>query len=236
MALISYYLAQLKDVTMLSIIVRLFLAALLGGIIGMERGRRRRAAGLRTHMLVCMGAALVMVTNQYIFIEFGASDPSRLGAQVISGIGFLGVGTIIVDKQQQVKGLTTAAGLWTCACMGLALGIGFYAGAIIACLFILITVIILNRLEREIINKSKFIEVYAEFENHSCINRFINYLTANSVKVVQVEIVQPRNHANEQNDKAASNITLKLPKRNLHSHVLEEMDSVAGVVLIEELS
>ena len=131
--------ANLKDITCLSTFVRLILAAICGGMIGIEQGCRRRAAGLRTHMLVCMGASLVMITNQYIHTEFGIPDLTRLGAQVISGIGFLGVGTIIVDKQHQVKGLTTAAGLWACACMGLAIGIGFYSGAIMACIFILLT-------------------------------------------------------------------------------------------------
>lgn len=185
--------------------------------------------------LLIRNAALVMITNQYVFKEFGASDPSRMGAQVISGIGFLGAGTIMVDKQQQIKGLTTAAMLWTCACMGLALGIGFYIGAIVSCLFILITVIILNRIEHDIIHKSKFIEIYAEFENYSCINRFINHVSVYSIKVIQVELVQPRKSANEQDGMAASVLTLKLPKRNLHSHVLEEIDSIDGVILIEEL-
>ena len=231
----DYYFEELKDLTIVSITARLFLSALLGGMIGMERGRRRRAAGLRTHMLVCIGAALVMITNQYIFIEFNASDPTRLGAQVISGIGFLGVGTIIVDKHQHVKGLTTAAGLWTCACMGLAVGVGFYAGALIACLFIMITVIILNRFESSIINKSRFIEAYVEFENYSCINKFVSYLTAHSINVTRIEIIQPRNNAGNRNDIAAADFTLKLPKGDLHSRVLENLEDAMGVLSIQEL-
>lgn len=235
MEFITQHMTWLKNDTIVSTFLRLFLAAVFGGIIGMERGRRRRAAGLRTHMLVCMGAALVMITNQYISTEFGGSDPSRLGAQVISGIGFLGVGTIIVDRQQQVKGLTTAAGLWACACMGLALGVGFYSGAIIACIFILSTIITLNRLEQHIINRSRTMEVYVEFEHHGCINEFIQIITQNAIKVMQIEIVQPRNSTNKEDTRAASILTLKLPKRHLHSNIIIEMNSHDGVLVLKEL-
>jgi len=144
-----------QNVTIVSTLTRMFLAAVFGGMVGIERGQRNQAAGLRTHMLVCMGATLVMITNQYITSTFEMSDPSRLGAQVISGIGFLGVGTIIVDGQQRVRGLTTAAGLWACACVGLSVGIGFYLGAFIAILFILLTIIVLNKFERRIIRKAR---------------------------------------------------------------------------------
>ena len=124
----------LRDINMVSIILRLSLAMIFGGIIGFDRGKKKRPAGFRTHILVCIGSALAMITNQYIVQVMGmGGDPTRLGAQVISGIGFLGAGTILVTGRQQVKGLTTAAGLWASACMGLALGIGFYEGAIIGC-------------------------------------------------------------------------------------------------------
>ena len=116
---------ELREVTLLAVIIRIASAALFGGLLGLEREIKNRAAGLRTYMLVCVGACLVMVTNQYIFETFGASDPVRMGAQVVSGIGFLGAGTIIVTRRNQIKGLTTAAGLWSAAGVGLALGVGF---------------------------------------------------------------------------------------------------------------
>lgn len=226
---------QLKDLTLASTLLRLFLAAVCGGMVGMERGRRRRAAGLRTHMLVCIGATLVMITNQYIFLEYGTSDPARLGAQVISGIGFLGVGTIIVDRQHQVRGLTTAAGLWTCACMGLAIGIGFYIGALIACVFILGTIIILNRFERHIIGKSRIMEVYAEFGDHQDVTHFINKVVNSAIKVDHLEMVQPRGHQGTDDKRVAAVMTLQLPKRHLHTKVLEELDAVSNLLLIEEM-
>ena len=125
--------AFMYDLNVYSICIRLLLAILLGGIIGLERGASRHAAGFRTHILVCVGAALAMLTNQFIMISFdGSIDPARLGAQVITGVGFLGVGTILVTGSKKIKGLTTAAGLWASACLGLAAGIGFYDGAVLA--------------------------------------------------------------------------------------------------------
>lgn len=120
----------IREVTHKAIIVRIILSTIIGGIIGIERGSKNRPAGLRTHMLVCLGATVVMITNQYVEQLFNTGDPLRLGAQVISGIGFLGAGSILVTRRNQIKGLTTAAGLWAAACIGLAIGIGFYELAI----------------------------------------------------------------------------------------------------------
>ena len=100
---------------------------MLGGIVGVEREKKGRPAGLRTYMLVCSGSALVMMTNQYLAVCYPQVDVSRMASQVISGIGFLGAGTIILTGKNQVRGLTTAAGLWAVACLGLAIGIGFYS-------------------------------------------------------------------------------------------------------------
>ena len=121
----------LKEPNTVSMLVRLTLAAFCGGLIGIGRVKKRRPAGFRTHTLVCLGAALTMIISQYLWARGQSTDLSRLGAQVINGIGFLGAGTIIVTGRQQIKGLTTAAGLWASACMGLAIGAGFYAGAIV---------------------------------------------------------------------------------------------------------
>ena len=118
-----------REVTQEAVVLRILLAIVIGGLIGLERGLKNRPAGLRTYMLVCVGSCLIMLTNQYIYQCTGAGDPMRLGAQVVSGIGFLGAGTIVVTRHNQIKGLTTAAGLWASAGVGLALGIGFYEAA-----------------------------------------------------------------------------------------------------------
>ena len=129
------------------IIMRLLLALVLSGLIGMEREKKSRPAGLRTHVLVCVSSALVMLTSKYISDEIGGTDPARLGAQVISGIGFLGAGTIL-RQGVSIKGLTTAASLWAVACMGLAIGVGFYEGAIVVAIIIYFSLFLLRKFEK----------------------------------------------------------------------------------------
>jgi putative Mg2+ transporter-C (MgtC) family protein len=135
-----------------SMVTRLIVACLLGGIIGFEREHVHRPAGFRTHILVCVGSALVMVTSEYIYNHYSASvnvDPARLGAQVISGIGFLGAGTIIKEGIS-VKGLTTAASLWAVSCVGIAVGIGFYSGAFAATVIIFLTLVVIKKTQGKI--------------------------------------------------------------------------------------
>lgn len=149
MRMIAEHFPVLMDLNWISLIVRTALALFCGGVVGYERDRYGMPAGLRTHMLVCLGAALTMMTNQFAVELLGATDPVRLGAQVVSGIGFLGAGTIIVTGRYHVSGLTTAAGLWASACMGLAIGVGFYEGAILTCLAIIFIERVLLRAERK---------------------------------------------------------------------------------------
>ncbi len=144
----------------IEIVLRILVAGMLGGLIGFERERRQRPAGFRTHILVCIGAALVMIVSEYMYQEFATTsvDPSRLGAQVISGIGFLGAGTIIRDKFK-VKGLTTAASLWAVACIGLAVGMGYFYIAIISAVIIFMTLALLGRIEKKTKTKEEFAKI-----------------------------------------------------------------------------
>ncbi|KAB3537710.1 MgtC/SapB family protein [Alkaliphilus pronyensis] len=149
------------------IIIRLLVATLLGGVIGIERESVKRAAGFRTHILVCTGAALVMLLSIFIFENyksFTSTDPARLGAQVISGIGFLGAGTIIKDGNT-IKGLTTAASLWSVASIGLALGAGFYSGAVITAIIVLIALKIFSKLEIYIPDRRSIIAIKLNIDN-----------------------------------------------------------------------
>ncbi|MFO7611831.1 MAG: MgtC/SapB family protein [Clostridia bacterium] len=129
-------------------VLRILMALVCGGIIGYEREYKNRPAGLRTHMMVCIGSALVMITSQYLYEKYapGTMDPARLGAQVISGIGFLGAGTIIRERFS-VKGLTTAATLWVVACIGIAIGSGYYILSGIATVVIFLSLILFRKLE-----------------------------------------------------------------------------------------
>ncbi|MDO4477592.1 MAG: MgtC/SapB family protein [Lachnospiraceae bacterium] len=111
-------------------VIRMALAAIFGFVIGMEREKKGRQAGTRTHAIVCVASCMIMVVAIYLNRNFGTGDVARLPAQVISGVGFLGAGTILVTKDNRIRGLTTAAGLWACACMGVAVGSGFYAGSV----------------------------------------------------------------------------------------------------------
>ena len=127
---------------------RLSVAAFCGGCIGLERERKHRPAGFRTHILICLGAAMTTLTSQYLVLNLHLyTDMARLGAQVIAGIGFIGAGTIIITKRRQVKGLTTAAGLWASAIVGLCCGAGFVEGAIIATAIILFAEFVFAKLE-----------------------------------------------------------------------------------------
>lgn len=154
-----------------AVALRILLAALLGGLIGFERGRRGRAAGLRTHVLVCLGATMTALTGLYISHQIGLdADPVRISAQVISGIGFLGAGTILTRGQSQVTGLTTAAGLWTTAAIGLAIGFGFYWGVLVAFLVVILTNTFLSRFERS--SKRLAEHVYVELDDVRAVNTF----------------------------------------------------------------
>lgn len=153
---------ELLEINIWSVALRILLALIFGGCIGLERGYHGRAAGLRTHILVCLGAAMAAMTGIFEVSVLGFSaDPLRVGAQVVSGIGFLGVGTIIVRNRSQVTGLTTAAGLWATASIGIAVGIGFYCAAIIAFLVTFITITLLIRLEK---NSKKSTKTYCYIE------------------------------------------------------------------------
>lgn len=131
----------------LGIFFKLILSVLCGGIIGWERERYHKPAGFRTHTLVCMGSALFMMVSIYISSKYSQSDPARIAAQVVTGIGFIGAGTIWMSRGS-VKGLTTAATLWSTAGVGLAIGCGFYSGAIIASVFILIVLLAFPYMEK----------------------------------------------------------------------------------------
>ena len=148
----------------MELLLRIFVAMILGMLIGNERKNRMKSAGMRTHALVALGAALMMVVSKYGFSDTVQGDGARLAAQVVSGVGFLGAGTIVVTHRNQIKGLTTAAGLWASAGVGLALGIGFYEGAIIAAIGVYLILAILQRLDSRMHKKI----LYNTHSQHDC--------------------------------------------------------------------
>ena len=145
-------------VSNIEVVLRLLLAVLLSGLVGLEREAKGRAAGFRTHILVCVGSCLVMLTGVYLTERYrgmGGVDPTRLAAQVVSGIGFLGAGTII-QFRDSVRGLTTAASVWAAAGVGLAVGCGFYIGAVATTGLVLMVLLVLHGLESKVGGKSRW--------------------------------------------------------------------------------
>lgn len=171
---------------------RILMALIVGGIIGLERGRQGRAAGMRTHILVCLGATLTSMTGVYAFeiLEFG-NDPLRIAAQVISGIGFLGVGTILIKGRFQITGLTTAAGIWCAATIGIALGIGYYEGALVTFLAAVTAVTIMHRLDYRITRHHSRFGIYVEITSAQKVRSIVDYMSKN-YRITDVQITPPR--------------------------------------------
>ena len=221
-----------REITYLSVIVRILAAIAVGGFIGLERATKNRPAGLRTYMLVCVGACLIMLTNQYIYQYTGAGDPMRLGAQVVSGIGFLGAGTIIVTGHNQIKGLTTAAGLWASAGVGLALGFGFYEAALTAAIGIYVILTILQRLESRVNKKIRVFEIYVELLTSIHLSDFTKQLRSMDI---QIEGIQFESDDYAEGGTRGAVIALKTKQREDHDLILEKIRAIDGVAYLEEL-
>lgn len=183
---------ELETFNEISVVVRIFLAMLLGGLIGIEREKSKRPAGFRTHILVCVGSCMTALIGLFVWNEMGnVTDPVRISAQVISGIGFLGVGTILVKEHDHITGLTTAAGLWTTAAIGIACGYGFYLVAGIGTLVVAITSAILFKLETGSRKRNRIRMIYLELAGTEYINEYTDWFSQ-ELKAKNVIIVPPR--------------------------------------------
>lgn len=221
-----------RELTYASLAVRILASILLGGMIGLDRGLKNRPAGLRTYMLVCLGACIVMITNQYVFQAFGVGDPVRMGAQVVSGIGFLGAGTIIVTARNQIKGLTTAAGLWASACVGLALGIGLYEVAVIGGVSIFVVLALMHKLDFLMRRNTRIMEVYVELKRSVPLGAFLDFVRAQNFEPSNLQM-QLENTSDL--DVLAFSVTLKGPKECSHSDIVQTVRNMDGVSYMEEL-
>lgn len=223
----------ISELNTLSITIRLLLAIICGGLIGLDRGRKGQAAGCRTHMLVCLGSALAMMTNIFIVNEYSPnSDPTRIGAQVVSGIGFLGAGSILVTSKNQIRGLTTAAGLWASACMGLAIGVGFYEIAIIGNIFIFGVMTFVDKFAKKLYGISRYMEVYIEFEDSHVLQRLIVYSRDKHYEIDNIQVVKNKEIDNA---KTGAIFRIKTEKSKNHSEVIAEFSEIKGLMFIEEL-
>lgn len=223
----------LRDVTLVSVTVRMLLAVVCGGIIGIEREYKRRPAGFRTHILICLGAAMTTLTSQYLYLNMHYyTDMARLGAQVVAGIGFIGAGTIIVTRRQRVKGLTTAAGLWASAIIGLSLGGGFYEGGLFATALILMAELFFSKLEYRMLENAPEVNLYMEYTNKPCLEAVLKLFRDLELKVLNMEIT--RSTGSEKHN-ACAIFTLRLNKKCRVEQLLEDMHATEGVVSVEEL-
>lgn len=219
----------LRDISTLSVMVRLFAAVLCGGVIGIEREHKRRPAGFRTHILICLGAAMTTMISQFLFLNMNLyTDIARLGAQVIAGIGFIGAGTIIVTKRRQVKGLTTAAGLWTCAIIGLAIGAGYYEAGVLATILILVAEIFFSKFEYWVLVNSKNLNIYVEYNGSENLDNVIRMIKGYRIVIIDLEITKSGNNS-------CAIFSLQLPKKVSHDKIMTAISASEGIVSVEEL-
>ena len=208
-----------RELNLYSLIIRIVLSLCIGGILGFDRGRKNRPAGFRTYMLVCLGSTLVMITNQYVFQVFKSGDPVRLGAQVVSGVGFLGAGTIILTGRNQVKGITTAAGIWTAACCGLTIGI-------------FIAMVSLQKLEVFVRKTSRAVELYIEYDNSMPLSDLFTYIRKNDLDIVEIDLAK---NPSLMNICQSVTMTIKGKTKNSHSIILNLISQAPGVIYFMEL-
>lgn len=233
---------MLRGISFTALICKFLLSILLGGAIGLEREKRGYPAGMRTHMLVCIGAALTMILGQYeaILIQSGMIgnlglkvDISRFGAQVINGIGFLGAGTILVNGRREVKGLTTATGLWAAGCLGLVIGCGFYEGALGSFFCILLSVTMFKRFERWMLSRIKIMSLYMEFDSLADIPEIVRNIQNRNITILDMEVMGGEGKKGK--TAAKGNFLLKITERMEHIEVLEELSDIMSVRRVKEL-
>ena len=233
MGIWTYLVETAKDWSLEANLIRFVFALLAGTIIGIDREYKNRGAGIKTHVLVCLGSAMVMMTSHYIAVTYPniRSDVTRIPAQVVSGIGFLGVGTIIVTGKNQVRGLTTAAGLWASACVGLAAGIGYIEGATLCTILVLFTLKFLNLLDVSIHKHAKYFDLYVEFDTSKSVSLFIEAMRKNDIKFSNFNLTK----AIIKGDGPSATLSVEIPSTNVRERFLHEVQESGIVKYIEEL-
>ena len=223
-----------RDMDMLAVSARLILAVICGGVIGIEREIKRRPAGFRTHILICMGSAITILTNLYLYqVMHLYTDISRMGAQVIAGIGFVGAGTIIVTKRQRVKGLTTAAGLWTSSIIGLACGAGYAECAIFTTLLVLFAELVLVKIEYRFARTMSDVNIYVECRQASTIQQLVRILRTKKIPLNDMEV----NRISEGDEKFhyGAILTIRSSQRAIDEEVIRSFAAIDDVIAVEEI-
>lgn len=235
--------ASLRQLNIWSMMLRIICAMAMGGIVGIEREKKSRPAGFRTYMLVALGAALTVMLGQYLDIMIHTrwaeisetvgikTDVSRFPAQVINGVGFLGAGTIIVTRRQEVRGLTTAAGLWASACMGIAIGAGFYECMLVCVILIMLCMRLLPILEDYVVSRSRNMNVFIEMDSLENMGAIVGKIKSNEIQLYNIEIEK---NIPSHITKFSILFSLGLPKGMLHAETLALLSSIDGIEALEE--
>ena len=223
-----------RHMDLLAITSRLVLALICGGVIGIERETKRRPAGFRTHILICMGSAITILTNLYLYqVMHLYTDISRMGAQVIAGISFVGAGTIIVTRHQKIKGLTTAAGLWTASIIGLACGAGYAECAIFATLMVLLAELLLIRLENRLVERTSDVNIYIEYTQPTTIQRIVRILRTGKVPMNDIEV--NRIADGEGGYRYGAILTVRVSGDTMEKEIFQGLSEISDVQTVEEL-
>ena len=228
----SWFLSQLHELTFLSMVLRFLTATLAGAVIGYSRGKAQHAAGLRTHILVCIGAAGAMIVGEYLVSVKGFdTDAARIPAQVISGIGFLGAGSIIVTGRSHVTGLTTAAGLWASACMGLAAGAGYFSCVLVMCVLILLVLEILYKVDKHYVSQSRQMFLYLELQRGTRMGTVLSLLNEHHVRVYAFDRL-----GTDTEECLGYRLNVEIEDRDLHrSDLITMMSGIDGVLYVSEM-
>jgi len=215
-----------------SIILRMVCAFLLGGVIGLERSYKNRPAGFRTHILVCIGASIASMTGLYLYLVLKLpADMSRIGGQVITGISFIGAGTIVVTRKRVVKGLTTAAGLWTTGIIGLAIGAGFYEGAIIGTVLTLLIETYFSNIRAKIQHAPEF-KVAVSYYQRNNLDEVLRHCKNENMAITNLQIAG----TTESNVPIYSALVTLRPNGELdHLALVKEIEKMEGIISAEEL-
>ncbi len=222
----------LSDFNTFSIILRLLLATFMGGTIGYERSTHGQPAGIRTFSLVCMGAALVIIVDEYLVDSYHTGDPARLAAQVISGIGFLGAGSILVTGRNYIRGLTTAASLWATACLGISVGSGYFQGSIAAFLMLVFVMTVMTKVSHRIDENLPVIKLYLEVDKNEGLSELNDYVKKNDYNIVSIE---KQKKATLLAKDIVLMVSIDLKKRSNHTDILAQLNRLETIHYMEEL-
>lgn len=220
----------IEDYNDTSIIIRIILSAIMGGVLGIEREYKSRSAGFRTFTLVCLGSTVATIANLELFYITGSADVSRIAAGVVSGIGFLGVGTIIVTSKNRVRGLTTAAELWVTGCLGIALGTGMITTSVFAFMLIYITMCLFSHLSYYIASHNRRLTLYIELDRESAVADILEYFKSHSYEIQRLE----KNKDKVNKGHITLNIEADLKRQHPHGVLVGELSMIDGVFYIEE--